>query len=147
VTPLLLAIALDLLLGEPPNRFHPVAWIGRALDRGTRLVPDGPPWPLVVGGGLVVLAVTAAAAGAAWLAATAASAAGLAGIILEACALKCAFSLRALGTAALEVRDALGVGELARARGALARHLVSRRARRGPVASGAVESVAEEPHR
>ena len=27
-----LAVALDLLFGEPSNRFHPVAWMGRAIE-------------------------------------------------------------------------------------------------------------------
>src|SRR3989304_6116010 len=27
----LLAVGLDLVAGEPPDRWHPVAWIGRAL--------------------------------------------------------------------------------------------------------------------
>ena len=26
-----LALLIDLLLGEPPNRFHPVVWIGRSI--------------------------------------------------------------------------------------------------------------------
>ena len=26
-----LALIIDLILGEPPNRFHPVVWIGRTI--------------------------------------------------------------------------------------------------------------------
>ncbi|QRV14104.1 cobalamin biosynthesis protein CobD [Haloterrigena salifodinae] len=66
-----LAFSLDLLVGEPPNALHPVAWFGRlvgALDRkwagterGQRLVGVGiavlaPLCPAVVVGGVVVLA-------------------------------------------------------------------------------------------
>src|SRR5262245_33551845 len=46
VTALLLAVALDVLLGEPPNRLHPVAWIGRVVGFAARLAPAG-----VVAGG------------------------------------------------------------------------------------------------
>src|SRR5207244_6111680 len=35
---LLLALAVDLTLGDPPNRYHPVAWIGRLLAAGRRLL-------------------------------------------------------------------------------------------------------------
>ncbi len=146
MTTLLLALALDLLLGEPPSRVHPVAWIGRALDRGARLIPELAPWALVAAGGVVVLAVAAAAAGAAWVVSQLASGFGLAGTALAAGALKLAFSLRALGAAGLEVRDALGAGRLDAARSALGLHLVSRATAgldAGHVASGAVESVAE----
>ena len=155
MTALLLAVALDLVLGEPPNRFHPVAWIGRALSWAARPAhgpwpPDGGrrrrAWPLVLAGGVAVAAVTAVAAGAAAVVGLAVDSAGPAGVLLEAVALKGAFSLRALRAAALSVRDALIAGELAGARRALGLHLVSRATGEldaGHVASGAVESVAE----
>ncbi|SDJ44660.1 CobD/CbiB family cobalamin biosynthesis protein [Natronorubrum texcoconense] len=69
-----LAFSLDLLIGEPPNALHPVAWFGRlvgALDRewadtdgGQRLAGVGialfaPLIPAVVAGGFVVLASVA----------------------------------------------------------------------------------------
>jgi len=101
---------------------------------------------LILAGGAAVAAVTAAAAGVAALVAFAAAGGGIAGTLLEAVALKCAFSLRALGVAGLEVRDALAAGDLPGARFALAFHLVSRPTAQlsaGHVASGAVESVAE----
>ena len=43
-----LAIAIDRLLGEPPLRWHPVAWMGRWLAwAGERLAPRvGAPWVL-----------------------------------------------------------------------------------------------------
>jgi adenosylcobinamide-phosphate synthase len=155
LTALLLAVALDVVLGEPPNRFHPVAWMGRALSWAARLARG--PWPphgghrrrawaLVLAGGLAVAAVTAIAAGAAAVVGLAVNGAGPAGVLLEAIALKGAFSLRALRAAALSVRDALVAGELAGARRALGLHLVSRPTGEldaGHVASGAVESLAE----
>jgi adenosylcobinamide-phosphate synthase len=40
---LLLALALDRLLGEPPARWHPVVWMGRYLGWiGARIAPRGP---------------------------------------------------------------------------------------------------------
>jgi len=37
--PLLLAIGIDLLLGEPPNRWHPVVWMGRLIAALQRRAP------------------------------------------------------------------------------------------------------------
>ena len=39
VIPLLLALLLDLVLGDPPNRYHPVAWMGAALGMTRRRAP------------------------------------------------------------------------------------------------------------
>ena len=69
-----LAFSLDLLIGEPPNALHPVAWFGRLVDTldrewadtdgGQRLAGVGialfaPLIPAVVAGGSVVLASAA----------------------------------------------------------------------------------------
>jgi adenosylcobinamide-phosphate synthase len=139
---LLLAVALDLVAGEPPDRWHPVAWLGRALAgaeaRATRRT--------VATGGAAVVGVATLAVAVAALVAGAARRLGTAGLVLEALALKPAFAVRRLATAALEVRSALGAGALQAARDGVGRHLVSRDVRGldGPaVASAAVESVAE----
>ena len=126
----------------------------RAVPGGAPARGPGPPdggrlrraWALVLAGGVAVATVTAIAAGAAAVVGLAVDSAGPAGVLLEAVALKCAFSLRALRAAALAVRDALIAGELAGARRALGLHLVSRPTGEldaADVASGAVESVAE----
>lgn len=39
----LIALAVDALWGEPPSRWHPVVWMGRALDAaGQRIAPIAP---------------------------------------------------------------------------------------------------------
>src|SRR2546429_8055343 len=60
----IVAAALDLALGDPPNRLHPVAWMGRAIAGGRRALCRGGRAPLFVGGALVTLAVAAVAAAA-----------------------------------------------------------------------------------
>lgn len=144
---LLLAVALDLLLGDPSSRFHPVAWIGRLIDLGRRWADRAPPELLVLSGVLLIAVVTIAAVMGA-LAAQAATAwlPWPLGLFAQAWLLKCSFSLRGLVAAVWEVRDSLAAGDLAGARMAVGRHLVSR-----PVdglddeatASAAVESLAE----
>jgi len=146
VAVVLLAVALDLAFGDPPNRLHPVAWIGRALATGWRRLCHGPAWLLLVTGGALTLAVTALAAATGALVSGLAAALGPAGLVVEAAAMKATISPRGLVRAARSVAGALGGGALDEARARLAFHLVSRPTARldaGEVASGAVESVAE----
>ena len=60
--------ALDAVLGEPPNRWHPVAWFGGAAGAGERgwrrLTGDG-----VMSGALAWLTLGAPCAALAWAAA------------------------------------------------------------------------------
>jgi adenosylcobinamide-phosphate synthase len=68
------------------------------------------------------------------------------GLLSQAGLFKCSFSLRGLVSAVWEVRDALATGDLAGARVALGRHLVSRPVDAldpGATASGAIESLSE----
>jgi adenosylcobinamide-phosphate synthase len=139
---LLLAVGLDLAAGELPDRYHPVAWVGRALAAAEARAPVR----TVASGAAAVLGVTALAAGAGALVAALARRLGVAGAVVEALALKPAFAARRLATAAREVETALAAGRLDEARRLVGRHLVSRDTRTlapAEVASAAVESVAE----
>jgi adenosylcobinamide-phosphate synthase len=145
--PLLLALLLDLVLGDPPNRYHPVAWMGAAIGMTRRAAPRRHHLlallygaALVVGGVMVVSII---------------------GIVmqelrqllplpwywlLEACVLKTTFSYNGLTQAAHQVQAALDAGELERARQLVSWHLVSRDTATltpSQVAAATVESVAE----
>src|SRR6266850_471822 len=63
---LVLALAIDLVFGDPPNRYHPVTWIGRLLGAGQRWLCHGSPARLLAGGAVVAIGVAglAGAAGA-----------------------------------------------------------------------------------
>lgn len=140
------ALALDVLLGDPPNRWHPVAWLGRGIAAARRRLAHGSPlWLLFAGAALTIgIAVGAAVAGA--LVARASAALGVTGLALEALALSLCLSIRGLWRAAREVGRALEQGDLPTARAALAFHLVSRptgELSAGEVAAATVESVAE----
>ena len=143
----LLALALDALCGDPPNRLHPVAWMGTGIAAAKRHAPkQGDLARLGYGAGLA-LAGGAATATCGWLAARALRAlprplrwGG------EALALKMMLSLRGLGQAGLEVCRALEGDDLPEARRLLSWHLVSRDTTAltaAQVAAAAVESVAE----
>jgi len=53
--PVLLALLLDLVLGDPPNRYHPVAWMGAGIGVARRLAPRGGRClPLLYGAAVVI---------------------------------------------------------------------------------------------
>lgn len=91
-----LAFSLDLLIGEPPNAAHPVAWFGRAVSYLDREWSDDERGQRYVGVVIAVAAplVAAALAYGAVLAATAV--ATILGAVLAACFLFLTVSLRAL---------------------------------------------------
>lgn len=143
---LLAALALDLCAGEPPNRWHPVAWVGRLLGRLFRLAPGRGRAALLAHGAVVVCGTAAAAAWAAGRIEPALAPLGLAGVLAQVWLLKCSFSLRGLFDAAKGVEGALTAGDLDRARSEVGLRLVSRPTAAlgtAAVASAAVESVAE----
>ena len=146
MTALALAVALDLVFGDPPNRWHPVAWIGRLVALGRRLAPRSPD-DLAIHGSFLVLIVAGASAGGALVAhALLAALPGIAAPLAQAWLLKCSLSLRGLFGAVEVVRGHLVAGDLEGARRVVAWHLVSRETAdldRGAVASAAVESLAE----
>ena len=143
---LLLALAIDLAFGDPSNRYHPVAWIGRLLAAGGRRLCRGSPAALLAGGVAVTVGVAAVAGGAGAAVSALAERLGVAGVLLEAVALTCLLAFRGLVGAARAVAADLDRGDLAAARRAVGYHLVSRpTAELGErqVVSATVESVAE----
>jgi adenosylcobinamide-phosphate synthase len=146
-SPAMLAVALgwDVLLGDPPNAVHPVAWIGRFarvfIDRAPR---EGPARQLLVGA-LIALAVPATCVGLVWAAARATQMQPVLAFWVGAALLKSTFAVRGLGAAGRVVRDALREGRLADARRALS-SLCSRDATtldESQLAGAAIESLAE----
>ena len=63
---LLLAWALDRCFGEPPNAWHPVAWLGSVLGPVGRRVRAWPPRAAFVGGALVWCGLAAGLVAGAW---------------------------------------------------------------------------------
>jgi len=147
VAVLLLAVVLDLALGDPPNRFHPVSWMGSLIAAGRRGA-DRLPSRLLVTYGVALIAGVAIVAylGSLAVLSVAAWLPWPISLLAQAWLLKCSFSLRALVSAVWQVRDALASGDLAGARAALGWHLVSRPVVSldpGATASGAIESLSE----
>ncbi len=146
VATLLIALTLDLGLGDPPSRWHPVAWVGRALEAGRRGLSGALPVFLLLGGAALVSAVAAATAVLVLCIERALSPWPLAALGVDAALLKGALSVRGLFAAVSGVQHALAADQLEAARAALGVDLVSRPVSAldaGHVASGAIESLAE----
>lgn len=142
-----LAVLLDEAYGDPPNRWHPVAWLGSAIARVEREMRHGDPerdfWTglgvwlggVVLVGSLVKL-----------ITAILHKMPQPVGIIADAVLLKLSLSPRGLRQAALAVEAALEEGDMPKARQELAWHLVSRDTQEldeEQVAGATIESVAE----
>jgi adenosylcobinamide-phosphate synthase len=145
--PLLLALLLDVVLGDPPNRLHPVAWMGTCISRARRAAPRwNPALELLYGGGLVLGGVVVLVGLGLGLEALLRQLPWPWSWLAEACVLKTTFAVRGLVQAAQQVHAALEAGDLASARQWLSWHLVSRDTSTlaaSQVAAATVESVAE----
>lgn len=142
---LVLAVALDRLLPEPPSSVHPVVWTGRAITTLERWAPESPRAAFMYGC-VIVAAVVGISSALAWLLVTALVWVGpLAYVVGGAVALRTTFAVRGLSAAADETRRALEEDRIDEARASL-RSLVSRdpTSLSAPlVAASAIESVAE----
>jgi len=145
-TALGIALILDLSLGDPLNRLHPVGWMGSGIAAGRRALCRGGKARLFVGGALVTMGVAAASVAVGVALTALAARLGPAGPVLEGLALWLLLSMRGLVDAARAVAMPLARGDIAAARELVGFHLVSRpTATLAPdeVASAAVESLAE----
>ena len=142
---LVLATGLDRFLPEPPNRIHPVVWMGRATHLLARIAPTGPIAALLFGGLIVVVVVGGSAAGAWLVMSNLATLGSLAYVVGGTLLLRTTFTVRGLSRAARQTQRTLEQGRVDEARASL-RSLVSRDpASLGPsqAAAAAIESVAE----
>ncbi|MEM1070159.1 MAG: adenosylcobinamide-phosphate synthase CbiB [Planctomycetota bacterium] len=156
----LIAVAIDLLFGEPPNRLHPVAWMGLLIGLLKRKCPVESWFPCLLWGiGIVAIGV----AGLGFLGyviesisqpSTMPQAFGgkantfafFGSLAVNACLLKCCFGIRSLEKAANTVYQALKAGDLGEAKRCLSYHLVSRDVQQldaTQVSAATIESVAE----
>ena len=141
-----LALAIDLLCGEPPARAHPVVWMGRLINVERRHLPPGGPARQLLAGGAVVAANVALAAVAGGVAERlTATLPRVPRLVVRGAMLKALMSLRMLGTEAARVMRHVERNDLDEARLAL-QSLVSRdvSALDTPLLlAAAIESVAE----
>ena len=145
---LLLALLLDLTLGEPPNRLHPTVWMGKTVALAERVAP-GPQTAMaaqLIYGAAMALFIPAAWAALAWTVSFGLlQLHPLAYLVVVAALLKSTFSVRMLHRVAADIGRILAAGDVAAARRQMSA-LVSRDTSQltvGQMAAGAIESVAE----
>ena len=140
------ALALDIMLPEPPMAVHPVAWMGRLISACERMaMPWGRRRQLAFGVAMAVLVPLVFAAVAALALVGLREIGWLAYLFLGGLLLRTSFTVKGLGKATLAVADALDADDVLVARQRV-QGLVSRdtaELQEGQVASAAVETVSE----
>ena len=143
---LALALILDFTLGDPPDTFHLVAWMGRVISfLERRNLSRGTSFQLAYGVMIALATVTLFAVPAYFLLSYLKGVSFIAYVIVGALLLKLAFSFRGLRRTALKIKGLLVDEKLDEARFEL-RALVSRDTStlsKPLLVSAAVESVAE----
>jgi len=143
---LFIALALDIIFGEPPNVWHPVAWLGNLISLETRLAPQRGKIKQLTYGIIIVLITTGLIVTAIYfLLAQLAEFNPIIYIIVAGISLKFSFSLRKLRQSISTVRELLAKDNLNQARISL-KSLVSRdttKLGKSQVISATVESSAE----
>jgi adenosylcobinamide-phosphate synthase len=141
------AAAIDRILGDPPNRWHPVAWMGSFIRWGERHAPAaGRAARFVYGAALVLAGTVVFTLPVVLLSIVARRLGPVVYVVIAAPLLKTTFTHWGLIRAAGTVERALQAGDLVEARRLVSWHLVSRDTSALTdelVAAAAVESVAE----
>ena len=117
------AVLIDILFGDPPNRFHPVAWSGKLISSLWEKRPAGRKVQLFLYGVFLTLVTVFAASAAASLVRFVPF---LAGGILTVILFKMSFSVHDLFRAASGISGLLAAEQLDAARVQTSTHLVSR---------------------
>jgi adenosylcobinamide-phosphate synthase len=143
---IVLAVAIDLALGDPPNAFHPVAWMGKVISflekAGLEL---GPAAQFAYGACITIFVVGLFALPIYFVFLYLGHFSLIAAVILGALILKSTFSIEGMRRTAFKIRALLKDNKLKDTRQEL-RALVSRDTKDLPeplLVSAAVESVAE----
>lgn len=111
ITVLVLALFLDRVMGDPPNRFHTTAWIGRFIGLLQARLPNSK-----MAGVVLFILVTGAATGLSYFILIATWDFPIIGILIAVVFLKLQIGWRSLKDFVLPVVDALEAGEVERAK-------------------------------
>ena len=142
-----LALLVDSFFGDPPNKYHPVAWMGSGISGVRKYAPATDAQRQLGYGGLIAFGGVGLTAGIGWF--TAQIVRFLPkplSWLVEASILKIMLSVGSLTRAANEIQSALDTGDLAEAQRLTSWHLVSRDTSdltESQVAAATIESIAE----
>lgn len=140
------ALAFDLAFGEPPNSWHPLAWLGKLISLETKQAPQKSKLrQLAYGAGMVLITLGLVAVPTYFLLVYLKEISSVAYVIAAGVLFKFTFSLRGLRQAVNTVRELLAQDNLAQARTSMVA-LVSRdtnELNQNQLVSATVESAAE----
>jgi adenosylcobinamide-phosphate synthase len=144
------ALALDLAFGDPKNKYHPTAWIGKVIARLVPIAKSPNPTAEKIGGVLVTLAVTGLVAVLlVWFGLLSQNMTGTISVIIVivvgSVLLKTTIAIRGLQRHGQQVMESLSNGNLEEARDRLSM-LVKRNTKgldRNHIVSGVLESTSE----
>lgn len=143
------AFLIDLLFGDPPNQFHPVAWMGTFLSRMKAIFEKtgGSPQNQFISGLMTTITGGIIVGGiGSWLESKINKLPAAPAGFLQAVILKSTFTYTGLDRAAGEVQKSLEKKDIGQARKNLGHHLVSRDTNsltESQISAAAIESVAE----
>lgn len=144
---LILALIIDLIFGDPPDRLHPTVWMGRLIAFLKRVLKGGSPKVERVKGAILCMVSIMVFTVPAWLLLIAVNSylGAIAYVILAAIALKPTFAIKGMVQYTVPIAKAMQQGKIDEARNMLP-YIV----RRSPInltpaqiISAAVESIAE----
>jgi adenosylcobinamide-phosphate synthase len=142
-----LALIFDLTLGDPPNRYHPVAWMGSGIAWARRRAPrQGRVGPLFYGAAIVCGGASVVAMGGWVVTYLTHFLPAPCSWLVHAWVLKSTLALKGLTQAGKQIHAALSNDNVTEARRLLSWHLVSRDTSQlsaAQVAAATVESLAE----
>lgn len=142
-----LAFMIDMVLGDPPNRFHPVAWMGNVIARARRSAPQQCNVKRFIYGGLFLAIGVSTVGVIGWAIDRGCAKLPVAiAVITQTLVLKSTFSVRSLSRAARAVAEPLRRDDLVAARYQVAYHLVSRDVSQldaADLSAATIESIAE----
>lgn len=143
----ILALLLDMAAGDPPNRFHPTAWMGSWIAAWwKRIRPNGPTAEFLCGAALTLCGIAVMTAAGYALTLLFNRLPSPLNLLATGLALKLMISLRGLDRAAQAIQIELEANNLPEARRLLSWHLVSRNTSGltgEQVSAAVIESVAE----
>ncbi|MCE1254352.1 MAG: adenosylcobinamide-phosphate synthase CbiB [Anaerolineae bacterium] len=142
-----LALVIDALLGDPPNRFHPVAWMGSFIHSLAQRTPRrGKGLPLLSGGFILLSGGLLSVGFGLWLQRLCRRLPAPISYLCEALLFSTTIAGRGLASAGHEIEAALSQQNLPEARRLLSWHLVSRDTgalSAAQVSAATIESIAE----
>ena len=144
---IVIALIVDKLFGDPPNKFHPVAWMGWLIADLQKNAPKEGKWEQFRYGGYIISTGASIMVGIGWIIEQVIKILSIPSKwLIGGTALKLMLALRGLSKAGESIQKAISAGDISEARRLVSWHLVSRDTSQldeSQLAAATIESIAE----